>query len=316
MSETIKKIEKLTDEQEKALTRYAEMGIAEGLSCRPISIEETREIIHLVQTKLLDREATPVILAKNPREAWALVCKFQAVDGPITEDQVAGLIETLPEIKTPYVAPWLQGAADSGRLTYYEFWLKEVGIKLEDDLREKLEIWIRTRDLGAIFPLDNICIVVQKPNAIHRNEHGLHNETGPAIDYDGWGLYSLNGVRVPEYLVMTPSEDLDLNWYQKQENADVKAEFVRKFGVERMLEQGKKIDTYENYNEEWWTKSEYELWDMACLFPNLDYQPYLKMLNQTTGIWHVEAVSPACRTIGAALKERFGGRDLTIATIS
>jgi len=83
-----------------------------------------------------------------------------------------------------------------------------------------------------------------------------------------------------------------------------------------MLSLGKKIGSYENYDEEWWTKSEYKLWDMAALFPNLNYQPYLKMMNQTTKIWHVEAVSPDCRTLRDAIKERFGGRDFTIKAIA
>jgi len=55
---------------------------------------------------------------------------------------------------------------------------------------------------------------------------------------------------------------------------------------------------------------------MASLFPGLDYQPYLKMMNQTTKIWHVEALSPNCRTIKDTLKERFGGREMEIADIA
>lgn len=137
-----------------------------------------------------------------------------------------------------------------------------------------------------------------------------------AVEYKNWGVYSLNGIRVPEYLAMTPSEDLEIDWFHQQQNADVRTEFVRKFGVERMLSMGKKIDTHENYDEEWWTKSEYELWDMASLFPNLDYQPYLKMQNQTTKVWHVEAVSPNCRTLEDAIKERFGGMNFKITSIA
>jgi hypothetical protein len=45
---------------------------------------------------------------------------------------------------------------------------------------------------------------------------------------------------------------------------------------------------------------------MQSLFPNVDYAPHLKMLNQTTKIWHVEAVSPSCKTIEAALEDRYG----------
>jgi hypothetical protein len=110
---------------------------------------------------------------------------------------------------------------------------------------------------------------------------------------------------------MTPSHELTLEQYNKLENADHKMEFVRKFGVERMLSVGKKIDSHENYNEAWWTKSEYELWDMAVLFPGIPYAPHLKMLNQTVGVWHVESVSPECKNLKQAIAERLGDIDLS-----
>jgi hypothetical protein len=40
------------------------------------------------------------------------------------------------------------------------------------------------------------------------------------------------------------------------------------------------------------------------------------MTNQTTGVFHVEAVSPRCRTLADAIKERLGGRDLKITAIA
>jgi len=76
------------------------------------------------------------------------------------------------------------------------------------------------------------------------NEKGqLHNESVKAIEYkDGYGFYYLNGIRVPESLVTTPAENLDIKFFQSEKNADIKAEFVRKYGVERMLNFGKKIE--------------------------------------------------------------------------
>ena len=116
---------------------------------------------------------------------------------------------------------------------------------------------------------------------------------------------------------MTPEEDLTLEDYHKIKNADVRTEFVRKFGVERMLEGfGQKIDSFKNYDEEWWTKSQYELWDMQKVFDGVNYAPHLKMMNQTTKVWHVEAVSPSCRNLQDAIKERFGGKDFKIKSIA
>jgi hypothetical protein len=157
--------------------------------------------------------------------------------------------------------------------------------------------------------------VCQKPTEIHLNENNvLHKDGGPALAYGGLGdfkIYSLNGVTVPEYIAVTPSHELKIEDYHKESNADVKAEFVRKVGIERFVEVGVTLDTYKNYDKEkhpFFHSSEYELIDMEAIFDGLTSAPYLKMLNPTSSVWHLEGVSPACRTIEDALRERFGGK--------
>lgn len=167
--------------------------------------------------------------------------------------------------------------------------------------------------------MEEYTIVSQKPTVIHLNEQKkLHRDGSPALVYEGRGdlkVYALNGVRVPEYIAVTPEEKLDLEYYKTIKNADVKAEFVRKAGIERFKNLGKLLDTYLNYNEEdqpkWWS-SQYEIWDMKAIFDALPTAPYLSMVNPTTKIFHFEGVSPACHNIPAALKERFGGREFFI----
>lgn len=205
---------------------------------------------------------------------------------------------------------------------FYVF-CEKIGVKFEQEQSKKLQLWMQeSTELHWWWPFENYVIVSERPIALRLNEAGqLHSENSPAIEYaDGWKLYYLNGISVPEYLIMTPSEDLDVEFFKKEKSNDVKAEFVRKFGVERLLHEfGVQIDSYKKYSAKenpWWHKSEYELWDMHKAFPGLDYQPFLKMLNQTTGIWHVEALSPSIRTIPEALKERFGGREMKIVDIA
>jgi hypothetical protein len=193
---------------------------------------------------------------------------------------------------------------------FYDFMINEVKAPIEADLLEKYNRWVATSDLFAVYPLNNLTVVCKRPLEIHMNENNvLHRDGGPAIVFAGEGefkVYSLNGVTVPEYLAVTPSHKLE-----------IKAEFVRKAGIEKFLELGKLVDSYNNpkyksKDYEWWRKSQYELWDMSKLFTSLEYAPYLKMLNPTTKVWHMEGVSPECKTVKDAIKERFGGRDMKI----
>ena len=297
-------ITELTKEQEAMLPVYRDKWKAISTDSTPFTQAEAEQIVNAYQKHVLCVKETPVIICADPFAAWDKVVE----------------VTQLPEGDRDFIYPFQDGSFFSYMFSYYDFFVAEKIVTVDAELKQKLDAWFATAKLGLIYPLDDVCIVCQKPTAIHVNERGqLHNENGKAIDYGNYSFYSLNGITVPEYLVMTPSEDLSMDFFTNEKNADVKAEFVRKYGVERMLELGKKVDSFENYDQEeqpWWWKSEYELHDMAVLFEGLEYQPYLKMKNQTTGIWHVEAVSPACTTLRDAIKERFGGKDMRIVAIA
>ena len=294
MSIENKKIEALTPEQEIELQQFYKEMLDIGRSCTPINHEQAEAII----TKLYiaaGEKAPKFLYYKSPKE----------------------VITKHPDVNLDHYfggQQWIYWKA------LYVF-ARKIGVKFEDKDNELLDLWMdEAKNLHWWFPYEEYCLIVERPIRLTVNGAGqLHNESVAAIEYaDGWKCYYLNGISVPEYLVVTPSEELDINFFLKEQNADVKAEFVRKFGVERMIHLGKLVDSYKNYkleSDHLWSKSQYELWDMAVLFPGLDYQPFLKMANQTTGIWHFEAVSPECRTIEAALTERFGGKNLNIINI-
>jgi len=77
-----------------------------------------------------------------------------------------------------------------------------------------------------------------------------------------------------------------------------------------MSDMGQKIDDWKSYDSnEWWVRSEYELIDMSSIFQNVNYAPYLKMKNLTTGIYHLEGVGPECITLEDAINYRWNGRN-------
>ncbi len=285
----------LTPEQEVLLDSFIQQQIKISRSIEPINHEKAEAII----TKFYGRINLP-----KP--------EFRYYNSPVE------ILSTYPDVTLDMYFGGQQWLHWKSMYAFAEM----IGEKYSPEDSELLADWMEeAKQLHWWFPFEDICLISERPIKLEVNETGvLHCENGMAFEYaDGFGAYFLNGVEVPDWLVTTDAENLDINKFLKEENADVKAEFVRKYGVERMLNFGNKIDSYENYDQEenpWWWKSEYELWDMHSLFPGLDYQPYLKMTNQTTGIFHVEALSPAVRTISDALKERFGGKEMRIVSIS
>jgi hypothetical protein len=314
-------IKELTKENEAAMPLYVEKWIKIGTNTERLDYEKTVSIINPFLTEILKSEIVPVVIFPNPIEAW-VACNFaeQGVKPNDLKKKVQQFFNK--EIKIAlenYSNPYLDGCFSAQIFAFYDFIINELKVPIENSLLRKYKIWEATSELGLIFPLSSVCIVTEKPKVIKLNENKvLHCDGGPALQYEGLGdltIYSLNGVNVDKHLAVTRSHDLTIEYYHSLKNADVKTEFVRKYGVERMLELGKKLDSYENYDDEWIKRSEYELWDMKSLFETVPYAPHLKMMNQTTKVWHVEAVSPSCLNIKDALKERFGG-DFKIRAIA
>ena len=162
---------------------------------------------------------------------------------------------------------------------------------------EKQKEWnllIGLKDFSWVYPFKDFCVVSEKPIEIKMKNGMLHNEKGMSVQYaDGFGVYSLNGVRVSKELIMTPAEKLNPQILLKEQNAEIRREIVRKIGIERVCQKlgAKVLDK----------KNDYELL-------NLDIgnrvRPYLKMLNPSIGTYHIEGVHPNCKTVEQALNWR------------
>ena len=348
-------ITKLTSEQEATFPHYVDKWRKIHTDTRRLEehpgLESVEKIVNDWRVHILKRDKAPVVIADNPLEGC--IASNLSEQGVSNEDLITETKKFLVEggdYEIDYVGlPYQTGSWFSSLFSFYDFFMNETDIDFkakDENILDLYKIWEATKDLGCIYPMDNVTIVTQKPTKLHFIEGNvLHNDVGAAVEYAGIGsdvginsIYALNGIKVPEYLAVTPAQDLDPEFLTNPEkfakvidtpaytyseesivrSADVKAEFIRKIGMERLLEFGKSIDTYENYDPdccEWWWKSEYELFDMESIFDSIDYAPHLKMLNQTTGIWHMEAVSPNCSNIKDALKERFNGNDFIIESI-
>ena len=208
----------------------------------------------------------------------------------------ASLRDSLRKTKLKYYGTWFDGHIDSYWVCFYKFCRDVIGVKYQEEKSRQLDLHIDLcQSAGRVYFYEKMVLICERPSLIKFNEKRLHNDGAPAVQYrDGFSFWALNGVRVPQYLAETPVGELDIEFFKKEQNAEVRAQFVRKYGIERMRALGKVVDS----------KDDYELIDMSPIFANLSYAPYLKMVNPSTGTIHMEGVHPDCKTVEQALNWR------------
>lgn len=201
-------------------------------------------------------------------------------------------------------------------------------------IRNKVITWIRKSfwdwyqksfDVVAMYydKDTNTCYVIKKPDEWKIED----NNTKMYYRYGNKEKYFFRRIEVPKWLYVTPAEELNPQDYLLIQNADVKAEFVKKIGIDKFVEFGTVIDSYENYpDNEMWVKSEYKIIDMHKIIPPKEifdhwgnyignakpykYAPFLYMKNQTTGVYHLEGIHPRCKTLYDAIKMRYNGLNI------
>lgn len=163
----------------------------------------------------------------------------------------------------------------SGWQAYYDYMLM-LGVK---ECKKLIPTFELSKQCGYIIPYKNYCFITEKPTKINMKNGKLHNETGKSIEWsDGWGLYSLDGITVPEWLIETPKDKLDLKKIIDLKNTEQRRVAMKYAGLHRFLHEKNKLDQFEDY----------ELYLLK--FEGQDHGPYLKMTCPSTGRIYLEGV--------------------------
>jgi len=288
------KIDKLTPEQEAQTTVYRDKWIRIWLDTRPCDRAKVESLVpSIYETRGFEAPKT-IHWADSPYAAIELVHEKYGFN------------------KSDIMYNFCYGNHDCYWLGFYEYWNDVVG--LTEECAEVMPLIQFSKECGWFLPYDEMICLVDRPEEINLlDEDGVHHtikneipdeailrgtahkDGGMALRYrDGKGVYMLNGVIVDEYLATTSEEKIDASKLLKVKNAEVRREFVRKVGIEKVIEQcgAKTIDKQGDY--------ELLLFDIG----EGDLRPYLKMTNPSIGTYHVEGVSPECQTVDDALNFR------------
>jgi len=310
----VEKITELTEEQKAQFPVYSKKWLDIGLSTEPVNEDEARVICKNLYDKILNKPFKGMVLADSPLCAWGIVTRIVEQTG-VTEDEVKLVRDEVRQLikegkkvsDIDYVSPYLLGNMNAGYFSFFDY-MKEV---LKIDLGDKWETYRETSKISLIYPLDVMCICSDKPREEHFKGEVLHRDGGPAISYnDGFVAYALNGVRVPKKIAVTPANKLNPKLFMDEKNVEIRREIVRKIGMSVIIDKmgAKSIDKQENNGLlSILGKDSSEVVYELLSFPvdGVD-RKYLKMMNPSIGIWHVEGVPPSCNTVDDALNFRNG----------
>ena len=128
---------------------------------------------------------------------------------------------------------------------YTSFFREVCSLELADDL------WARgiayedaIKSACWWYPHRDFVMACERPMVIHRElvnptrprgwgSHRLHCDTGPAVAWpDGWGVYSIHGVRVPADIVEHP-ETITIARIRGEENAEIRRVMIERYGYDR-----------------------------------------------------------------------------------
>lgn len=123
------------------------------------------------------------------------------------------------------------------QLGIYEYCENELGIKYTETFKPLINV---ARECGSILPYTNVCFVSSRPKAIHLDgQYRLHKlGGGKALEYwDGWGIWAVNGVQMPEKYASEIPENWDSRWLLETSNAEHRRVIIGVIGYSKLMRQ-------------------------------------------------------------------------------
>ena len=210
----VKRVNKLTDEQQAQLRPHAAKWIEWGLSTAPAD----RAVVEDGMRRCYEFAGIPwhgnVVWVSSPWVAVnagpiaAHILGSGAVHGAVNDAVSDAWFRHLGG--RWWVGGWYWGPA------YTEYFRHVCDLELPGDTWAKNDAWIAAQSAGWWWPHKDFVIVADTPEFIHRERvgpdgwgsHRLHCASGPAIRWrDGWALWFWHGRNVPQWVVESPTPE-------------------------------------------------------------------------------------------------------------
>jgi hypothetical protein len=272
------KIEKLTPEQESKFQEYVDKWIKIGTCTRPSNKTKAEDALIRAYKVASLKPPEKIIWTTSPLAGCIIAGILKkAIGGEPKLDSVGASVWA-----SVRASVWdaVYGQQDAFWLSFYNF-LQEV-VKLKKETEKLVPLMDLSLEANWVYLYKNIAIMSEKPITCKLNEQRvLHSEDSAAIEYkDGFAVYALNGIRMPDWVIKTPKNDLSVEKIFAIENIEQRAEAIKFIGMNKCLD---KLDA--KIIHAW---NDYEL--LTIKYEGRRIGPYLKMKNPSTGEIHIEGV--------------------------
>jgi hypothetical protein len=154
--------------------------------------------------------------------------------------------------------------------------------------------------IGKIVKLErgkNKCVWLRNDLKKLDERENLHSTNEPAYVSGDLKLYFLHGVHIePQYVHLVQVDHPNPKEVLAVKNVDIRRELIRRVGIEQFVDSlwHKVIDT----------QGDYVLLDVLLNDNTWSNARFLKMLNPSIGVWHLEGVPNTVQTVEDALTWR------------
>ena len=223
------KIEKLTPAQMDAARQCHARALEIGTSTEPADRPRAEAAITRMY-ELIDEAPPTFVWCQSP--ATALLC-LEVLDSSLWSTLHSSLWSSLRS------SFW--GQHEVSWSAFYSFCASELGVTYDAAGSEKLGLWQSIAEsCGWWYPYRGLVVACERPAAVHMEPTGtvdgwlgtgtyrLHNDTGPALAFgDGWSVWAINGVRVPQAVVESP-ETITPEMILAESNAEVRRVMIER----------------------------------------------------------------------------------------
>ena len=255
-----RRIDELTQEQRARFAEWRDKWIAVGLSTEPANrlkfeaaVEECYRATKLEPPKRIVWVPSPIVGAiAFPIAAYLLALRERLAtakrDQRAVRGAVRGALQTqirraissaIQNLWYYYIGGqfWV-GGWYWGSPAFVTFFLDVCGLELAPEMERAARAYEETSKSACWWwPHRDFVMVCERPTALERNDRGqLNSRDGAAILWpDGWGVYSVNGVRVPRDVIEEPAS-ITVKRIDEEGNAEIRRVMIEKYGLQRYLD--------------------------------------------------------------------------------